>query len=86
VRDPPTPPPEPSPLGEPLLDARTIAEYLGVDTATIYRLAQSARLPSIEVAPRILRFRPDDVRDYLQRRTRKAPPPRRVNRLLGESA
>jgi excisionase family DNA binding protein len=73
----------PTPFGEPLVDAAAVAAYLGVDKATVYRLATTAALPSIEVAPRVLRFRPADVRDFLERRTRKAPPPGRVKRLLG---
>lgn len=74
-----------SPFGEPLVDAATVASYLSVDTATVYRLAKKAGLPAIEVAPRVLRFRPDDVRTFLDRRTRKAAPPGRVTRLLGNT-
>ncbi len=73
----------PSPFGEPLVDAATVAAYLSIDAATVYRLAQRAELPGIEIAPRVLRFRPQDVRDYLSRHTRKAAPCGRVNRLLG---
>ena len=60
-----------APFGEPLVDAATVAAYLAVDTATVYRLAKKADLPAIEVAPRVLRFRPDDVRTFIDRRTRK---------------
>ena len=74
-----------APFGEPLVDAATVAVYLSVDTATVYRLAKTADLPAIEVAPRVLRFRPDDVRTFLDRRTRKAGPPGRVTRLLGDA-
>lgn len=72
-----------TPLGEPLVDAETVARFLAVDTATVYRLSRRAALPGIQVAPRVLRFRPDDVRGYLERRTRKAPQGGRVKRLLG---
>ena len=41
-----------TPFGEPLVDAATVAAFLSVDTATVYRLAQRAELPGIEVAPR----------------------------------
>lgn len=75
-----------TPLGEPLVDAETVARFLAVDTATVYRLARRAILPGIQVAPRVLRFRPDDVRAYLDRRTRKVAPSGRVKRLLGEGA
>ena len=62
-----------------------VAAFLSVDKATVYRLATAAELPAIEVAPRVLRFRPSDVRDFLERRTRKAPPRGRVKALLGEA-
>ena len=75
---------ETSPLGEPLVDADAVAAHLGVDRTTIYRLAATAALPAIEIAPRVLRFRPQDVREFLDRRTRKAIRPGRVNRLLGD--
>lgn len=81
--DAPAPAARLTPLGEPLIDAATVAAYLSVDTATVYRLAQRAELPGIEVAPRVLRFRPADVRAFLERRTRKAAPAGRVKRLLG---
>lgn len=74
-----------APFGEPLVDAATVANYLAVDAATVYRLAQRAELPAIEVAPRVLRFRPGDVRDYVERRTRKASAGGRVKRLLGSA-
>lgn len=75
-----------TPLGEPLVDAETVARYLAVDPATVYRLARRAVLPAIQVAPRVLRFRPEDVRAYVEIRTRKAAPSGRVKRLLGPSA
>ena len=74
------------PFGEPLVDAGTVAAYLAVDNATVYRLAQRAELPGIEIAPRVLRFRPADVRAYIERRTRKARPAGRVKALLGGSS
>ena len=74
-----------TPFGEPLVDAATVAAYLAVDTATVYRLAKGAHLPAIEVAPRVLRFRPDDVRTFLDRRTRTAKQTDRVTRLLGKA-
>lgn len=85
--DAPSAAPTPSratPLGEPLVDATTVAAYLGVDKTTVYRLASAGEIPAIEIAPRVLRFRPCDVRAFLDRRTRKAPPRGRVKSLLGE--
>lgn len=73
------------PFGEPLVDAATVAAYLSIDPATVYRLADRGDLPGIAVASRVVRFRPEDVRAFLDRRTRKATPAGRVKRLLGSS-
>jgi excisionase family DNA binding protein len=75
--------PSVAPFGEPLVDAATVASYLSCDPATIYRIVERGELPGIVIAPRLLRFRPEDVRAFLARRTRKAPVAGRVNRLLG---
>ena len=74
-----------SPLGEPLVDAGAVAAYLSVDPATVYRLVERGALPAIRIAPRVMRFRPEDVRSYLAQNTRKAAPAGRVKRLLGSS-
>ena len=73
------------PLGEPLIDAAAVAAYLSVDTSTVYRLAQSGAIPATKIAPRVLRFRPEDVRAFLERRTRRSAPPGRVKHLLGSA-
>jgi excisionase family DNA binding protein len=75
-----------APFGEPLVDATTVAAYLSIDPATVYRLVDRGDLPGIAIAPRVVRFRPEDVRAFLERRTRKAAPAGRVKRLLGGSS
>jgi helix-turn-helix protein len=72
-----------APFGEPLVDVHVVAAYFACDEATVYRLARRAALPAIEVAPRVLRFRPNDVRAFLEERVRRAAPRGRVKRLLG---
>jgi excisionase family DNA binding protein len=58
------------PLGEPLLSADEVASYLGVDRATVYRLAgRRGGLPVVQVSRRVRRFRGEDVRAYLAART-----------------
>ena len=76
----------PTPLGEPLLTADAVAAFLGVSRSTVYRLAaEPDGLPVVELAGRVRRFRAEDVRDFVQRRTRSPLPRRsRVARLLGE--
>ena len=75
-----------APFGEPLVDAATVAAYLSIDPATVYRLADRGDLPGIAIAPRVVRFRPEDVRAYVESHTRKAAPAGRVKRLLGGSS
>ena len=73
-----------TPLGEPLLTADQVAVYLQVDRATVYRLsAAPGGLPVVDLSPRVRRFRPQDVRAFLEHRTR-APKarPGRAERLL----
>ncbi len=72
----------PTPLGEPLLSADEVAAYFSVDTTTVYRLASRGELPSIEIGRRVLRFRPEDVRAFMERRTRSTRTKGRVSRLL----
>jgi len=58
-------------LGEPLLDARAVAAFLNVHISSVYRLAGAPNgLPVIEIGRGVRRFRPQDVRDYLDARTR----------------
>ena len=71
-------------FGEALVDAAAVAAFLSVDVTTVYRLAARAELPAVEVATRVLRFRPSDVRDYVHRRTRRVPEGR-AKRLLRSS-
>lgn len=60
-------------LAEPLVDAGVVAAALGVNRATVYRLAGArGGLPVVEIAPRVRRFRPEDVRAFLAARDRKS--------------
>jgi excisionase family DNA binding protein len=54
-------------LGERLLDADEVAAHLGVNRSTVYRMAgQASGIPVVEMKGS-LRFRPADVREYVQR-------------------
>ena len=72
-------------LGEPLLTADQVAEYLQVSRSAVYRLAGTpSGIPVIRVG-NARRFRPEDVRAYVERSRRKSPAGRsRVARLLGQ--
>ncbi|MCG3133004.1 MAG: hypothetical protein HMLKMBBP_00090 [Planctomycetes bacterium] len=73
------------PFGEPLVNAASVAQFLAVDTSTVYRLAQTGAIPAIKIAHRVLRFRATDVREFLEARMRKAATPGRVKSLLGKA-
>lgn len=51
---------------EPLMDATEVADVLGVPRKSVYEIAG---LPRIRVSGRRIRWRPADVRDFIQRRT-----------------
>ena len=54
-------------LGEPLMKADDVAAYLGLNRATIYRLAGAPNgIPVIEMKGS-LRFRPADVRNFVEK-------------------
>ena len=75
-----------SPLGEPLLTADQVAGFLQVSRSAVYRLAGTpSGIPVIRVG-NARRFRPEDVRAFVERRTR-APKarPGRAERLLRAS-
>lgn len=56
-------------LGEPLLMVPQVADHLGVHRSTVYRLAGRPNgIPCVRVGES-LRFRPEDVRSYMERQT-----------------
>lgn len=76
-------PQETSRFGEPLVTADDVARHLGVDRATVYRLAgRPGGIPVIEVAPRVRRFRVSDVLAFVAAKTVKPPPRSRGGRHL----
>ena len=54
-----------------LVDAATVAAYLGQAKSSIYRLAKANRIPSYSAGPRLrgLRFDLGEVREALRRPT-----------------
>lgn len=51
---------------EKLLDAKAVADMMGIHWRTVIRLAESGQLPAYKVA-RQWRFRRSDVEEYLER-------------------
>ena len=62
----------------PLLTVNDVAEFLAVSPSLVYRLAADGELPSYRIGKGTLRFRPEDVEEYLdshaQGRTRARKP------------
>lgn len=67
-------------LGEALVSPEAVALFLGIGRSTAYRLAGRV-IPCIKIGDRV-RFRPSDVRAYLERNTVRSSSPSRVERLL----
>jgi len=55
-----------------LINAKQVAEILGVSTRTIWTLVASGDLATVKVTPTATRFWLSDVSAYAQRRTRRA--------------
>jgi len=53
---------------EQLLDAKRVAEVLGVNVAQVRRLARLGQLRAYRLGYRTLRFKPHDVERYIQSR------------------
>ena len=70
-----------TPLGDALVTADAVAEFLQIDRATVFRLA-GRELPVVEIGGRVKRFRVADVRAYVERKTRCSAPRDRVQTLL----
>lgn len=51
----------------PLLDARQVAELLGVSVRKVQQLAAERQIPSVPVG-RLVRFRPEDVEAWVASR------------------
>ncbi|HXF73107.1 MAG TPA: helix-turn-helix domain-containing protein [Actinomycetota bacterium] len=48
-----------------LLSLPEVARYLGISRSGAYLLAKSGRLPSVQIARRIVRVRPEDLEAFI---------------------
>jgi excisionase family DNA binding protein len=55
-----------------LLTGRQVADLLGVSTKTVLRWALEGELPSIRLSNRAIRFRQDQLEQWLEQRTAPA--------------
>jgi excisionase family DNA binding protein len=71
---------------EPLASADEVGAFLGIHRATVYRLAGvKGGIPCVQIGKSI-RFRPAEVRRYLERQTIRDVGADRADRLLGDAA
>jgi predicted DNA-binding transcriptional regulator AlpA len=61
-----------SPTGN-LLDERTAAKFLGVSPRVLWGLADAGSIPFIRIGPRLKRYDPRDLQEFIDRN-------RRINR------
>jgi excisionase family DNA binding protein len=55
-----------------LLTGRQVADQLGISTKTVLRWALEGELPSIRLSNRAIRFRPDQLEQWLDQRATPA--------------
>jgi len=60
-------------MPEPLLDERAAAKILGVSPRVLWGLADAGTIPFIRIGPRLKRYDPRDLQDFIDRS-------RRINR------
>jgi excisionase family DNA binding protein len=61
-----------------LIDVREVAELLGVNARTVWRMAQTGDIPApIRLSERIVRWRLSDLREHLDRKVAGASGGRR---------
>jgi excisionase family DNA binding protein len=48
-----------------LMNVRDVAAYLGIDALSVYRWASRGRLPCIRLSARCLRFRREDIEQFV---------------------
>jgi excisionase family DNA binding protein len=51
-----------------LLTAREVAEYLGVSSETILRWTRRGELPAVRLPSGAIRYRPEELDDWLSKR------------------
>ena len=59
-------------LPEPLLDERAAAKFLGVSPRVLWGLADAGSIPFIRIGPRLKRYDPRDLEDFIERSRRRA--------------
>ena len=56
-------------MNEKLLTAKEVADLLGISKETVMRLARLEKISSIQVGPKLIRFKSKAVADYVASHT-----------------
>ena len=59
---------------DPLLTAKDVAGILRVHQNTVYEMARKGEIPSVRAYGKGLRFREEDIRAWLEKRSRRSSP------------
>jgi len=62
-----------------LMTPKEVADLLGVKLSTIYQLAFYRRIPAIHLSNKMLRFDPDQIKEWLASKTSPVSPRPRVS-------
>jgi excisionase family DNA binding protein len=50
------------------MSAREVAATLGVSAPQVYLMARDRHLPSVRIGPQVLRFKTEDVQNFIEMR------------------
>lgn len=56
--------------GQGLVDERAAAKFLGISPRVLWGLADSGSIPFIRIGPRLKRYDPKDLREFIERSRR----------------
>lgn len=65
--------PASAPSSTALLTAAQVAERLGLPRQHVWKLARDGAIPVVRISPRTIRFHPDDLDLWIDRRTTTRP-------------
>jgi predicted DNA-binding transcriptional regulator AlpA len=57
-----------------LLDERAAAKVLGISPRVLWGLADAGEIPFIRIGPRLKRYAPSDLREFVERNRRVGQP------------
>jgi excisionase family DNA binding protein len=59
-----------------LLDERAAAKVLGISPRVLWGLADAGQIPFIRIGPRLKRYDPQDLQEFVERNRRRGQPGR----------